>query len=65
MSMQANISVGKTKKLRLKRFLPVYALALPGILYMLCNNYIPMFGIGIAFKKLNGREGIFGSSWCG
>lgn len=63
--MQANISVGKTKKLRLKRFLPVYALALPGILYMLCNNYIPMFGIVIAFKKLNVREGIFGSSWCG
>ncbi|MFQ9396121.1 MAG: hypothetical protein ACLR2E_21465 [Lachnospiraceae bacterium] len=32
---------------------------------MLINNYIPMFGISIAFKKLNFREGIWGSPWVG
>lgn len=32
---------------------------------MLINNYIPMFGISIAFKKLNFREGILGSPWVG
>ena len=32
---------------------------------MICNNYLPMFGIVIAFKNLNFRKGIFGSDWCG
>lgn len=32
---------------------------------MLINNYLPMFGVTIAFKKLNFREGIWGSPWCG
>ena len=54
---------GKTKKkIRWKEFLPDYLLALPGVIYMICNNYIPMFGISIAFKKLNFREGILGKS---
>ncbi|GJM74542.1 sugar ABC transporter permease [Paenibacillus macerans] len=38
---------------------------LPGLLYLLINNYIPMFGVIIAFKKLNFSEGIFGSPWSG
>ncbi len=54
-----------TKKARLKRFMPVYLLALPGVVYMICNNYLPMFGIVIAFKDLNFRKGILGSDWAG
>ena len=51
-------TVGKKKtKIRWKRVLPMYLLALPGIIYMICNNYIPMFGITIAFKKLNVSTG--------
>lgn len=38
---------------------------LPGLLYLIANNYIPMFGILIAFKKINFAKGIFASSWCG
>ena len=57
---------GKAKKRRnWKKYLPYYLLALPGIIYMICNNYLPMFGIIIAFKDLNFREGLFGSDWCG
>lgn len=52
-------------KVRWKRILPFYIMVLPGFLYLLINNYIPMFGITIAFKKLNFRKGIFGSEWCG
>ena len=55
----------KKTKIRWKRVLPMYLLALPGIIYMICNNYIPMFGITIAFKKLNVSKGFFGSDWCG
>ena len=53
------------KKISWKRIWPFYLMALPGFLYMLINNYIPMFGISIAFKKLNFREGIWGSPWVG
>lgn len=48
-----------------KRMLPIYLMAIPGLVYMICNKYIPMFGILIAFKRLNFREGILGSPWCG
>lgn len=53
------------KKIRWKRILPFYILALPGLLYLIINNYIPMFGIIIAFKKMNYAKGILGSDWCG
>ena len=55
----------KKKKIRWQRILPVYILAFPGLFYLFCNNYLPMFGIIIAFKKLNFSKGIFGSSWAG
>ena len=55
----------KKKKIRWKQYLPTYLLALPGIIYMICNNYLPMFGIVIAFKKLNFAKGILASPWCG
>lgn len=55
----------KKKKIRWRQVMPIYVLAFPGIIYMICNNYFPMFGIVIAFKKLNFSKGIFGSDWCG
>lgn len=55
----------KKKKFRWRRFLPMYIMALPGLIYLICNNYMPMFGIIIAFKKLNVAKGFFGSDWCG
>ena len=38
---------------------------LPGMFYLLINNYLPMAGLVIAFKKFNYRKGIFGSDWNG
>lgn len=38
---------------------------LPGFIYLLLNNYLPMFGIVIAFKQINYVDGIFGSPWVG
>lgn len=37
----------------------------PGMLYFIINNYIPMMGISIAFKKIDYRLGIWNSPWCG
>ncbi|WP_338533651.1 ABC transporter permease subunit [Paenibacillus peoriae] len=53
------------KKKRWKQFLPVYVMILPGLIYLLINNYFPMFGIIVAFKKLNFADGIFKSPWSG
>lgn len=38
---------------------------IPGAVYLFINSYIPMFGIQIAFRKYNAREGVYGSPWCG
>ncbi|MCX4317017.1 MAG: hypothetical protein OSJ52_10335, partial [Lachnospiraceae bacterium] len=40
------------KKGKRVNYLPLVLMMLPGILYLLVNNYLPMFGIMIAFKKL-------------
>ena len=38
---------------------------LPGAVYLLINNYVPMLGLFIAFKKINYGLGIFKSPWVG
>lgn len=40
-------------------------MAIPGVLYFLINNYFPMFGIFIAFKKVDYTLGIWNSPWVG
>lgn len=53
------------KKASLRQNLPLLLIAAPGILYLLINNYIPMAGLFVAFKKYNFMKGLFGSDWCG
>ena len=48
-----------------KHYIPYYTMVLPGLIYLLFNNYMPMFGIIIAFKNLDFSKGILGSDWCG
>lgn len=48
-----------------KKNLPLFLMMLPGFLYLIANNYLPMFGILIAFKKVNFATGIFKSPWVG
>lgn len=38
---------------------------LPGLFYLLVNNYLPMAGMVIAFKDVNYAKGILGSDWVG
>jgi len=40
-------------------------LALPGVVLLLVNNYLPMFGVFLAFKDFNYAKGIWGSEWNG
>jgi putative aldouronate transport system permease protein len=53
------------KNKKLKSSLPLLTLTIPGLLYLLINNYIPMIGVVIAFKSQNLSKGIFGGEWIG
>jgi len=61
------LAMRKKSKRRAQRRkdLPLYLMMLPGLLYLVANNYLPMFGILIAFKKINFVDGIFKSPWVG
>ncbi len=50
---------------QIKNDLPLYLMMLPGFLYIVVNNYLPMFGILLAFKRVNYAVGIFKSPWVG
>ncbi len=54
-----------SKVKKLKRYLPLYLMFLPGAIYLLINNYVPMQGLVVAFKQYNVRKGIWGSAWVG
>ncbi len=43
----------------------LYLMLLPGLLVLLVNNYLPMFGIIIAFKDYNYAKGFWKSDWVG
>lgn len=45
--------------------LSLFLIALPGIIYLLINNYAPMLGIFLAFKNYSLMKGPFKSDWCG
>ena len=50
---------------RIKKYLPLYLLAIPSFLYLIINNYMPMVGLLLAFKKFSFAKGIFKSPWNG
>ena len=59
------VNKSKSRVKKIYRYLPLYIFMVPGLVYLLINNYIPMAGIVVAFKKMDYRKGIFGSPWTG
>lgn len=57
------------KRIRLpgkaKATFSLFLLAFPGLLYLLVNNYLPMFGVFIAFKDIDYSKGLLRSDWVG
>jgi putative aldouronate transport system permease protein len=66
-SLHMEMKLGKKKSLwdKIKKDRYLLLMLLPGIVYLLVNNYLPMFGIVIAFKQINYIDGIWGSPWVG
>ncbi len=50
---------------RFRRYIPIYLLMLPGLIYLFVNNYMPLPGLVVAFKQYNARKGIYKSDWTG
>jgi putative aldouronate transport system permease protein len=42
-----------------------YLFILPGVVWCIVFNYIPIFGLSVAFKDFNYVDGIMGSPWVG
>ena len=55
----------RKKRVQTKMTLALFSMMLPGFIYLLINNYIPMAGLTIAFKRFDYSKGIWGSEWCG
>lgn len=55
----------ESKKKKITVNWALYLMLVPGLLYMLFNNYIPMTFTVIAFKKFNFQKGIWGSEFNG
>ena len=53
------------KKQQHSKTLSLFLIAIPGIAYLLINNYIPMLGILLAFKVYSFIKGPFLSEWNG
>lgn len=58
-------TVKKRKKINWKMVLPIYLIMLPGLVYLIINNILPMYGITIAFRKLDYSAGILNSPFYG
>lgn len=55
----------KNLKAMIKNNWQLYLLVLPAIIYFFVFNYLPLYGIQIAFKDYKAVKGIAGSAWVG
>lgn len=47
------------------RYKALFLMLVPGVVYLIINNYLPMFGLTIAFKDIKYAKGIWRSDWIG
>ncbi len=65
MGNQAMTVNKKSRKVKMRKWIPVFILGLPGLIYIFINNYMPLYGLLIAFKDYKYDLGIWGSEWAG
>ena len=53
----------QVRKIRASKYLLL--LVLPGFVWYVIFQYIPMYGVTIAFKDFSLRQGVLGSPWIG
>jgi putative aldouronate transport system permease protein len=62
--LKLNKSISNTWKKIYKNWV-LYLFLLPSLVYVIVLNYLPMYGIQIAFKDFRASLGIMGSPWVG
>ena len=62
---QPSAELPLARRRRRRWFTMLDLMLLPGLVYLIINNYIPMGGLFIAFKKIDYSLGIFKSPWVG
>jgi len=55
----------KKKKTGWKQFIPLYIMALPAVTYLIINNYMPLYGMQLAFRELDYSKGVFRGDFVG
>ena len=69
MSQRSNVAPAQRKKNGFSAYMRqnawLYIFLIPGMVFLFIMNYLPMFGIVIAFKDFRVVKGIMGSSWVG
>lgn len=58
--MKGQRLVQHTKSKRMS-YIPLFLMLLPGLIYLIINNYLPMYGLTIAFRRLDYSKGILNS----
>ena len=53
------------KKKDWKQFIPLYIMALPALIYLFVNNYMPLYGMQLAFRELDYSTSIFKGKFVG
>ncbi len=53
------------KKIKWRAYIPLYFMAVPALIYLLVNNYLPLYGLQLAFRELDYTKGIFGGKFVG
>ena len=54
-----------TARKSIVKYWQLYLLVLPAVIYLWLFNYVPMYGVQIAFRNFSARKGIWGSPWVG
>ncbi|MFD2331730.1 ABC transporter permease [Cohnella sp. GCM10020058] len=57
--------VQRRKRSRLKQYRILLLMLVPALIYFFVFNYLPMYGIVLAFKDFKITQGILGSPWTG
>lgn len=71
-NLEVSLEVKTKRKVKIPKFFEelfknkeLFLMLLPPFVFIFINNYLPMFGIVIAFKNFNYADGFLYSPWCG
>ncbi|WP_256865507.1 sugar ABC transporter permease [Paenibacillus sp. 32352] len=62
---RTSVKLFSKKLLKVKENIGLYFLVLPALIYVILFDYVPLYGVLIAFENFKPIKGIWGSEWVG